>query len=119
MKEAQAAGRITSIFNSFAKALSRPASKVGTLTIIIIIIITNTSTIINITNTIIIITIKVAVLGVTLVILGLGLWGTILLQMEFRPEWLMDPQSEIFHWYRWDRKQQSLFVGKYQINSMD
>ena len=102
MKEAQAAGRITSIFNSFAKALSRPASKVGTLTI-----------------TIIIITIKVAVLGVTLVILGLGLWGTILLQMEFRPEWLMDPQSEIFHWYRWDRKQQSLFVGKYQINSMD
>ena len=41
-----------------------------------------------------------AVLGVTLVILGLGLWGTILLQMEFRPEWLMDPQSEIFRWYR-------------------
>jgi len=69
VKEADAAGRITSIFNSFAKALSRPAS-------------------------------KVAVLGVTLVILGLGLWGTILLQMEFRPEWLMDPQSEIFRWYR-------------------
>ena len=69
VKEADAAGRITSIFNSFAKALSRPAS-------------------------------KAAVLGVTLVILGLGLWGTILLQMEFRPEWLMDPQSEIFRWYR-------------------
>ena len=29
VKEAESAGRITSIFNSFAKALSRPASKVG------------------------------------------------------------------------------------------
>ena len=29
VKEAESAGRITSIFNSFAKALSRPASRVG------------------------------------------------------------------------------------------
>ena len=29
VKEAESAGRITSIFNSFAKALSRPASKVS------------------------------------------------------------------------------------------
>ena len=29
VKEAESAGRITSIFNSFAKALSRPVSKVG------------------------------------------------------------------------------------------
>ena len=29
VKEAESAGRVTSIFNSFAKALSRPASKVG------------------------------------------------------------------------------------------
>ena len=41
-----------------------------------------------------------AVIGVTLVTLGLGLWGTLLLEMEFRPEWLMDPDSEIYRWYR-------------------
>ena len=27
--------------------------------------------------------------------------------MEFRPEWLMDPQSEIFRWYRWHKTQRS------------
>ena len=59
-----------------------------------------------------------AVLGVTLVILGLGLWGTILLQMEFRPEWLMDPQSEIYHWYRCCHIKHSCYDLKNQ-NFMD
>ena len=58
------------------------------------------------------------VLGVTLVILGLGLWGTILLQMEFRPEWLMDPQSEIYHWYRCCHLNTLFIISKIRISGI-
>ena len=30
----------------------------------------------------------------TLLLLGLGVYGLINLQKEFRPEWLVDPQAE-------------------------
>ena len=44
--------------------------------------------------------VKVGVMAATLGLLTTGLWGVTSLKMEFRPEWLMDPQSEIFRWYR-------------------
>jgi len=42
---------------------------------------------------------KVVVLVSTLGILGCGIFGIVNLKMEFKPEWLMDPHSEIHGWW--------------------
>ena len=39
---------------------------------------------------------------VTLVTLGClagDIYGTLHLRMKFKPEWLMDPNSEVYHWH--------------------
>lgn len=38
--------------------------------------------------------VKYLVLLVTAGFLGAGMWGVAELKQEFKPEWLMDPQSE-------------------------
>jgi len=47
---------------------------------------------------------KISTIIVTLGLLGVGIFGIIHLRMEFKPEWLMDPDSEIFGWYRAHKK---------------
>merc|ERR1711892_828408 len=47
-------------------------------------------------NLLVTIPFKISTIILTLVLLGVGIFGIIHLRMEFRPEWLMDPDSEIF-----------------------
>ena len=42
---------------------------------------------------------KAVVSLLTAALLGVALFGLSRLRMEFRPEWLMDPKSEVFAWY--------------------
>ena len=43
--------------------------------------------------------IKVLVLLTCLSLLGLGVFGISQLKVEFRPEWMLDPESEFTSWY--------------------
>eukprot|EP00090_Calanus_glacialis_P022071 TRINITY_DN34049_c0_g1_i2.p1 TRINITY_DN34049_c0_g1~~TRINITY_DN34049_c0_g1_i2.p1 ORF type:complete len:564 (-),score=121.57 TRINITY_DN34049_c0_g1_i2:171-1631(-) len=48
--------------------------------------------------------VQIVVVLLTLLLLGLGVYGLNNLRMEFRPEWLVDPQAEVTHWYFEHRK---------------
>ena len=43
--------------------------------------------------------VKVLVLLTCLSLLSLGLYGITRLKVEFRPEWMLDPESEFTSWY--------------------
>ena len=42
----------------------------------------------------ILVPVKLLVILITSIILGFGLYGLTLLKMEFRPEWMLDPETE-------------------------
>lgn len=47
----------------------------------------------------ILVPVKLLVILITSIILGFGLYGLTLLKMEFRPEWMLDPETEFTSWY--------------------
>eukprot|EP00090_Calanus_glacialis_P005513 TRINITY_DN14271_c0_g1_i1.p1 TRINITY_DN14271_c0_g1~~TRINITY_DN14271_c0_g1_i1.p1 ORF type:complete len:913 (+),score=178.94 TRINITY_DN14271_c0_g1_i1:65-2740(+) len=55
-------------------------------------------------NLLVTIPFKISTIIFTISLLGVGIFGIIHLRMEFRPEWLMDPDSEIHGWYEAHKK---------------
>ena len=47
-----------------------------------------------VSQTLVMVPVKILVVLVTLTCLAGGIYGTLYLRMEFKPEWLMDPNSE-------------------------